>query len=58
MDTMTKLSYFDDFTPKEREMMQKKRLEEGMNWKDVLKRFGHPKDWWKNEVGQIQMDLD
>ena len=54
---MAKYSYFDDFTPKQREMMRKKQISEGQSFKEIIKRFGHPRDWWKNDPGQIKMEL-
>jgi hypothetical protein len=38
-------SYFDDYTEEERAMMHKKMAEEHQSWKEILRRFGHPKDW-------------
>jgi hypothetical protein len=51
---MTKLSYFDDFTPDERDMVRLKMIEEGQSWDEILKRFGHPKDW-KDQPLQFNM---
>lgn len=46
---MARYSYFDDFTERERGLVVAKMLEEGQTWKDIIKRFGHPRDWEEND---------
>ena len=52
---MTRLSYFKDFTEKEREAVRKKMVERGQTWKEIINRFGHPKDWEELKPRQLEM---
>ena len=50
---MAKYSYFDDFTPGEREAVKQRQLQHHQTWTETIKRFGHPKDWaevWDHEA--------
>jgi hypothetical protein len=51
-----KYSYFDDFTEEERQQVRLKMIECGQTWKEIIKRFGHPKDWEENQL-QMKMEL-
>ena len=52
---MARYSYFQDFTDKEREAMFQKMKERGQTWKEILNRFGHPKDWEELKPKQLEM---
>jgi hypothetical protein len=47
--TVARYSYFDDFTEEERQMVRAKQIEQGQSWKEIIQRFGHPKDWEENQ---------
>jgi hypothetical protein len=43
-------SYWDEYTEEQREMVRRKMISEGQSWEEIIKRFGHPKDWDKNAL--------
>lgn len=48
-------SYFDDYTPEERDLVRLKMIEEGQSWDEIIQRFGHPKEWEKRQTKQLNM---
>ena len=54
---MSKYNYFDDFTDAEREMVKRKQISEGQTWKEIIKRFGHPRDWEEGKPKQLGFEI-
>lgn len=43
-------SYWDDYTPEEREKVREKMVEKGCSWKEVIDRYGHPSEWQEEQL--------